>query len=324
MAYIAFFYHYDSVWYEGIAVHGYSSVANYAGHVNYVFFPLLPLIVGVLSALTHISVIWMGQIFCQCCFGVALWLFYQVLQLRINENAARLGVLLLAFSPFNIYFSSFYTESLFLVLSLGVWFAAYRGQWLVVGVLAALLSATRPNGVMMLVPLLYFIYQAFQNKALKPSMFFVALAPLGLLSYMLFLHIHFGGAFVFLHSEQVSWHRSGWVLAPAVFVSQLLFNIMVFPYDTVVFLIAVFLIWSLLQKHYRSEALYFFMMLLPAVASGSFMSLGRFSGALFAFYFALVLLLQERPYLKSLMFGLYFVFSIFYVFGWLCESSWLM
>ena len=277
-----FFYHFDSLWYEKIAAHGYSLHPNAYGYVSYVFFPLLPLIVGGLSALTHISLIWMGQIFCQCCFGASLWLFYKLVQLRINEDAARIGVLLLAFGPFNIYFSSFYTESLFLFLSLGIWLAVYRGRWLVVGVLAALLSATRPNGVMMLVPLLYFIYQAFQNKALKPSMFFVALAPLGLLSYMLFLQVHFGNAFIFLHAEQ-AWQRRGWALDD--FFSQMFFNMSTFPSDTIILLIAVFLIKILLKKRYFPEALYFIAMLLPALVSGSFMSLGRFSGCLFTFYF---------------------------------------
>ncbi len=326
----AFFYHFDSFWYEGIAAHGYSATANYVGHVNYVFFPLLPLIVSVLSSLTHISLIWMGQVFCQCCFAVSLWLFYQVLQLRVSESAARWGVIILAFSPFNIYFSSFYTESLFLLLSLGVWLAVYRGQWLVVGVLAALLSATRPNGVMMIVPLLYFIFQAFRNKALKPGMFFVILAPLGLLGYMLFLYVHFGDIFAFLHSEQSTWGRSGWPLNPVIMVSQLFFDILLFPYDTVIFVIAVFLIRYLIRKQYFPEALYFMMMLLPALASGSFMSLGRFSGGVFTFYFALALLLQNKSLQNnSLTFILYFIFPFFvccmlYVFGWLNGCSWLM
>ena len=327
---IAFFYHYDSGWYEGIAAHGYSAIPNYVGHVNYVFFPLLPLIIAILSHLTHISLMWIGQIFCQCCFGVSLWLFYKVLQLRVNEDAARWGVIVLAFSPFNIYFSSFYTESLFLVLSLGVWLAVYRGQWLVVGVLAALLSAARPNGVMIIVPLLYFMVQAFRNNAFKPSMFFVVLAPLGLLSYMLFLHVYFGDAFIFLHSEQATWGRSGWPLNPIMMVSQLLFDIGLFPYDAVIFVISVFLIRYLIRKQYLPEALYFMAMLLPAVASGSFMSLGRFSGGVFAFYFALALLLQHKSLHKnSFAFVLYFIFPFvvccaLFVYGWLTESYWLM
>lgn len=317
-----FFYHFDSYWYQGIIDTGYSAMVNYSGHANYVFFPLLPLIVGVLSAVTHISVVWMGQIFCQCCFGVSLWLFYQVLRLRINENAARWGVVILAFSPFNIYFSSFYTESLFLVLSLGIWLAVFRGQWLLVGILAALLSATRPNGVMILVPLLYFVFAAFRDKSLKPSMAFVLLAPLGALSYLLFLHLRFGDAFIFLHSEQVSWHRAGWYFQ--VFFAQLLFNLRIFPCDAFVFFIAIFLIVRIVKERYWPEAIYFIAMLWPALASGVFMSLGRFSGSLFTFYFAFVLMTKDRPCLRYVLFSLFLVASALYVGAWLSESRFLM
>jgi Gpi18-like mannosyltransferase len=317
-----FFYHYDSFWYQDIAIHGYSAVANFEGHVNYVFFPLLPLVVGVLSQLTHISVGWMGQIFCQCCFGLSLWLFYKVVQLRISEDAARWGVIILAFSPFNIYFSSFYTESLFLVLSLGVWFAAYRGRWLVVGMLAALLSATRPNGVMMIVPLLYFIFQAFRDKALKPSMLFVVLAPLGALIYMSFLYVHFGDALAFLHNEQASWHRSGWNFH--VFFLQLGYNYLHFPYDTLVFFIATLLIVRTIRAKYWPEAIYFVIMLWPALSSGSFMSLARFSGCLFTFYFALVLITKDKPCLRYVLFSLFLALSGVYVYAWLTPSPFLM
>ena len=219
-------------------------------------------------------------------------------------------------------FLLFIRKACFWVLSLGVWLAIYRGQWLLVGILAALLSATRPNGIMIIVPLLYVIFQAFRNKSLKPSMLFVVLAPLGALSYMLFLHTHFGDAFAFLNSEKSSWHRSGWDFH--IFFVQLVHNYLFFPYDTFVFFMTTFLIVRVIQKKYWPEAIYFIMMLFPALASGSFLSLARFSGCLFTFYFALVLIVENKPCLRTVLFSLCLGLSGVYVYAWLQHCPFLM
>jgi hypothetical protein len=67
---------------------------------------------------------------------------------------ARLAVLLTAFAPMAFFLSAVYSESLFLALSVGVFWAARQGRWAIAGALGALGAATRSAGVVLLVPVL--------------------------------------------------------------------------------------------------------------------------------------------------------------------------
>jgi len=65
----------------------------------------------------------------------------------------------MAFSPMAFYFSAVYSESLFMALTVGVFWAARHGRWAWVGVLGALTAATRSTGLVLLAPaLLLYLY----------------------------------------------------------------------------------------------------------------------------------------------------------------------
>ena len=59
-------------------------------------------------------------------------------------------MLLTAFAPMAFYFSAVYSESLYLALSVGLFWCARQGRWAAVGVLGALAGATRSAGVVLL------------------------------------------------------------------------------------------------------------------------------------------------------------------------------
>ncbi len=74
-------------------------------------------------------------------------------------GTARLAVLLVALSPMAFYLSAVYSESLYLALSVGVFWCARRGRWAWVGVLGALAGATRSAGLVLAVPaLILYLY----------------------------------------------------------------------------------------------------------------------------------------------------------------------
>ena len=62
-------------------------------------------------------------------------------------------VWLLALFPAAVYFGAPYSESLFLLVSVGAFYAARTGHWAWAGALAAAASATRSAGLVLLVPL---------------------------------------------------------------------------------------------------------------------------------------------------------------------------
>jgi hypothetical protein len=195
---------YDSVWYLGIAHHGYFSRQSSA------FFPLLPLL---LSGGEHVfgSPLVVGLIVSLGSCLVALQLLYRLALLDLGERAARTSVLLLAFFPTALFLSAVYTESLFLALSVGAVYAARRGRWPWAAVLAALASGTRSSGVLLLVPLVAIWIGEARRRGRdlrwRTSLPWLALVPAGLLAYMGYLWVTHNAPLAPFQSE-VFWDRS--------------------------------------------------------------------------------------------------------------------
>ena len=84
--------------------------------------------------------------------------FYLYLKLYFDEINSRYGVILFAFSPFNIYFASLYTEALFLLLSLIAFYLMKTNRPILAAICGGFLSATRPIGCMFSIPYIYYTY----------------------------------------------------------------------------------------------------------------------------------------------------------------------
>jgi hypothetical protein len=163
----------------------------------------------------------------------------EVRRLRLSGGGevARLAVLLTAFAPMAFYFSAVYSESLYLALSVGLFLCARRGQWSTAALLGALASATRSNGVVLVVPLvLLYLYGPREDRCpdrpseagwrarggyqsvlsllgeLRPryrvrsDALWLALVPVGLGLYMGHLALAGGDALAPFHAEAV-WNR---------------------------------------------------------------------------------------------------------------------
>jgi mannosyltransferase PIG-V len=143
----------DSIHYLSIAVHGYRSGAST------VFFPLYPLLVHA-GALLCGSPAAAGVTISLGAFAVALVLLHRLTDLELGAGVADGAVALLAFAPLGFFFSAVYTESLFLAVSIGCFYAMRRERWGLAIALAALSSATRVTGVLLVAPLLVAWWQA--------------------------------------------------------------------------------------------------------------------------------------------------------------------
>src|SRR3954447_16210052 len=123
-----------------------------------------------------------------------------------SERVARLSVLMLALFPGALWFGAPYSESLFLLLSVGAFYCARTGRWALAGGAAALASATRSAGIVLLVPLLILWWQSRPRRRVR-DLGWIALAPLGLALYSLYLALSLGDGFAYLHLQDV-WFRS--------------------------------------------------------------------------------------------------------------------
>src|SRR3954467_2623401 len=121
-------------------------------------------------------------------FAAALVRFDRLTVLETGDAlVARRAVWLLALFPASLFFSAVYTEALFLLLSVGSFYAARQGRWAWAGVLGGAAAMTRNVGVMLLVPLaLLYLNGPREDRPGERGRFpvrahvaWLALAPLG-------------------------------------------------------------------------------------------------------------------------------------------------
>ncbi len=309
----------DTKWYVGIVKHGYQTHAH-----NDVFFPLFPLLMAGVAKCTGLSIHVAGFIVTNLCFFLASCLFYRLLEEETDAKMARLGTGLLCFTPYSVYFMAAYTESLFLFLSLACWLTARHRQWLGLGCCGFLLSLTHPNGVIIFIMALLFVWEDYRLYHEKVWRYWpVLLIPCGLGGYMLYLGHTFHNAFDFVTSQQYWAGRTGWHLEGLALQFQ--DRLHGESYNLIVFFMGLALSVYLWRKGYLKEALFIPLFTIMAPLSGSFLSLARYTATLFPFYFALTLIMEQYAWMRSFWFiGLLAIVSmIFFCWGalfWLNNS----
>lgn len=321
-----FFVRLDSLWYLDIVAHGYDHhpEAVFPYHDNYVFFPLLPILIKIFVLLSGLPAWITGLMISNTLFILALYLFYCLLAETVDHAVARLGVLLLCFNPYAVYFTSVYTESLFLVLSLAFWLAARHRSWFLMGIFGFLLSLTHPNGIMIFIFALWFVFE--DNRQFHTSFWQywpILLIPLGISGYMIYLYFHMGDPLGFVHNQAYWSGRTGWPVHG--FINDLKTRLYGEQYNLDMFILGLVLSVFLLYNRFYKEALVMPLLVAPAVLSGSFVSLARFSATLFTFYLALSLIIYKLDLHRSALFYIFFLVlmelaSIIFMVYWLQDA----
>jgi hypothetical protein len=161
--------HWDAVWYLAIAQSGYGNSSSLSA-----FFPLYPVAVRAAAGHSHSSAALLvaGYAVSAAAFVVALVLLHKLVELELGARFARPVLWLVALWPASFFFSAPYSESLFLALSVGVFYAARTDRVPLAAGLCALATATRPTGVLLLLPLAWMAWRAGRLR-------WIAVAPLG-------------------------------------------------------------------------------------------------------------------------------------------------
>jgi hypothetical protein len=221
----------DAAWYLVIAHYGYRPDLGSVTASRTAFFPLYPLGVRALSE-AGLPPIAAGVALSLAALAAGLYGIHRLTTLELNrlvrsagaghgEDVARLAVLVVAFAPMAFYFSAVYSESLYLALSVGLFWCARHGRWARAGALGALASATRSAGVVLAVPmLLLYLYGPREDRepdrlggpwwrpryAVRRDVLWTAALPVGLAAYMAHLALAGGSPLQPFHAQQV-WHR---------------------------------------------------------------------------------------------------------------------
>ncbi len=221
----------DSAWYLVIAHYGYRPDLGALGTApRAAFFPVYPLGIRAISWLGPPPIV-AGVALSLAAFAAALYGIHRLTTLELaarsgprTGEAARLAVLLTAFGPMAFFFSAVYSESLYLALSVGLFWCARQGRWALVGILGGLAAATRSTGLVLLAPaLMLYLYGPRADRPadrsrdarssplvpayrMRPDILWLALLPAGVLIFGLALAWG-GGEFLAPFHAQNVWGR---------------------------------------------------------------------------------------------------------------------
>ena len=300
------------------------------------FFPLYPLLIRLTAFLTGnivTSGLWVSNI----SFLVALFYLYALTKQEFDNETAGRTVFFIAAAPSAFFFSAVYTESTFLLFMVAAIYYSRNKKWLLAALAGALVSATRPQGVLIAVFIfLEALWQQGVRFIPKPwsiraqidvlkkdiqelprawkGILASLLSSLGLLAYMMYLYFKIGDPFSFLHI-QAAWGRSvGFNWLPTLI--QRLINIyrwsgnifsgeifeINFLMDTLFTLAFIPLVIIVLLKFRPSFGLLTLFSFLLPLTSATTLSMQRFVLLLIPCYFLLALW-GRRPWVERVIIG---------------------
>jgi hypothetical protein len=179
---------YDVIWYVGIAEYGYGYQPGATA-----FHPLYPLLMGMLGRLFGGNYLLAGWLIAQVCCVLMLVLLYRLVLRDGDTGMAQRTTLFLLGSPLGFSFLLPYTESLLLLCVVGAFYAARLGRWWLAGLAGAGAALTKQPGVIVLLPLLWELWQQqgdrLRARDFRPliwPLLGLALTPLGLLAFLVY------------------------------------------------------------------------------------------------------------------------------------------
>lgn len=137
--------HWDYVWYSEVSAHGFGVVRD-QGQTGWPFFPLLPALLWigrVLGLPTGLA----GIVVVDAAFFAALWGVHVLARRHYSEDGATLAVWGLALFPSSVTFTMVYADALALAATTWAFVAAERRRDIRAGLLSAVATLARPNGL---------------------------------------------------------------------------------------------------------------------------------------------------------------------------------
>lgn len=200
----------DGRWYMDVVRNGYPrdvppDVTYHVNEARAAFFPLFPSL-GRLADLVLPGGDSLAVIVMNHALGlVAIVLFAVIAHRLYGDRVARRTATLAALFPGSFVFSFAYSEALMLVLAAACLLMLIDHEWTAAGVFAALATATRPNGVALVVACGVAAWFAIRERRDWSSLTAVALAPLGFVVFQIWLGQHTGEAGVWFRVQREAW-----------------------------------------------------------------------------------------------------------------------
>ena len=196
----------DAVWYLRIAGEGYGADPG----LKAAFFPLYPLLVRALGIVLGGGP--GGRLIAS--YAIALFAFvaaacvvYRLVRERRDRATARLAIVLLCAFPGSLWFGAPYAESLFLAAAAASLAWALQGRLWLAAAAGGLAAATRPVGVLLVLPLALVWWQRWRaGSALTWHALALLLVPAGIAAFAVLLAAGGAPALAFV-DVQSAWAR---------------------------------------------------------------------------------------------------------------------
>lgn len=309
----------DAMWYLDVAANGYRWGGLPTEQENVAFFPAFPLTMRAGGALlgayasgldkrtVEQRLLLGGWLVAVGTFWWALAYIYRWSAARAGPAAARATTTLLATYPFAVFYSAPYSEPLFLLAGVAAFFHFERAEWRRAAFWGFIVGLARPGGVLMTLPLAIIAARPRTGTARlswPPPGAWVALsAPAAALALHMFHLRQVSGRWFAWAEVQVAWGRTydlaAWAqieLAHLAEVGPLRYAAAgpVTMMNGMAAIMALVLLWRVTTRVGLPYTLLVLVNIVPAVASGGLLSVGRFTSSLFPLFHALAVSIPDR------------------------------
>ncbi len=322
---------FDGQRYLKIALKGYKQIVRERTSKDiYAFFPLYPILIKTFSPLFGGSMAWSGLTLSILfyLFGT-IYLYKLILELYSKSVALKTILLFLVF-PSTIFYTAIYTESLFFMLMVMTFYYLNKRRWWIVGWLGALASLSRPQGCLLLAPVLieYYFYlknlkpYSIKNLIEKTKYNFIApfIIPLGLVIFLTYSKLKTGNFFTPIIVQQYWGRETTGILNIFIVLFTEIKNFFALPIhslahskiDSTISLVYILsLCFFARLKIPISYIIYATLLILVPLSTGSTMSMVRLSSYSFVHLIFFVLLSEKYKFIYSMIFLIFSFVSIY-------------
>ncbi|MEO5724002.1 MAG: glycosyltransferase family 39 protein [Ilumatobacteraceae bacterium] len=200
----------DGAWYLRIVKDGYPrhvqpNVTFNVPDARAAFFPAYPMLVRAVDHVLPGHEV-LAALFVNFVLGAIAVLLVGLLARRLFGDAiAEKSMILMALFPGAFVLSFAYSEALLLVVAAGCLLCLMKRQWVAAGVLAAIGTATRPNGLALCAACAVAAFIAIYRHRQWRSLIAPILSPIGFIAFQVWVGIHAGETGIWFRVQREAW-----------------------------------------------------------------------------------------------------------------------
>jgi hypothetical protein len=200
----------DGIWYLRIVRNGYPrhvqpDVTYFVPDARAAFFPTYPMLVRLVDKVLPAGDTAAALATNFVLGAIAIFLLGVIARQLYGDQIAAKAMVLGAMFPGSFVLSFAYTEALLLVFAMGCLWCLMNQRWVAAGLLAALGTATRPNGLALALACAVASGLAIRHDRTWRSLAAPVLAPVGFVAFQLWLGHHTGEAGVWFRVQSEAW-----------------------------------------------------------------------------------------------------------------------